>query len=48
MIKNIIFDIDGTLADNTSEDIIDALNFSLKKFGLKKKLILREFKKVRK
>ncbi len=45
MIKNIIFDIDGTLAD-TSEDIIDALNFSLKKFGLKKKINLREFKKV--
>ena len=31
MIRNIIFDIDGTLAD-TSDDIIDALNFSLKKF----------------
>ena len=34
MIKNIIFDIDGTLAD-TSEDIIDALNFSLRNLDLK-------------
>ncbi len=45
MIKSIIFDIDGTLAD-TSEDIIDALNFSLKKFGVKKKINLTEFRKV--
>ena len=45
MIKNIIFDIDGTLAD-TSDDIIDALNFSLKKFGFKKKINLTGFKKV--
>ena len=33
MIRNIIFDIDGTLAD-TSDDIIDALNFSLKKIWI--------------
>ena len=45
MIRNIIFDIDGTLAD-TSDDIIDALNFSLKKFGFKKKINLTRFKKV--
>ena len=35
MIKNIIFDLDGTLA-NTSKDIIDSLNYSLKKIGFKK------------
>ena len=45
MIRNIIFDIDGTLAD-TSDDIIDAFNFSLKKFGFKKKINLTGFKKV--
>ena len=36
MIKNIIFDIDGTLAD-TSTDIINSFNHSLKKMDLKKK-----------
>ena len=45
MIKNIIFDIDGTLA-NTSSDIINSFNHSLKKNGLKKKINFREFKKV--
>ena len=45
MIRNIIFNIDGTLAD-TSDDIIDALNFFLKKFGFKKKINLTGFKKV--
>lgn len=45
MIKNIIFDIDGTLAD-TSDDIIDSLNVSLMKFGFKKKINFSKFKKV--
>jgi len=45
MIKNIIFDIDGTLAD-TSDDIIDSLNASLMKFGFKKKINFPKFKKV--
>ncbi len=36
MIKNIIFDIDGTLA-NTSSDIINSFNYALKKNGFKKK-----------
>lgn len=45
MIKNIIFDIDGTLA-NTSDDIIDSLNVSLMKFGFKKKINLPKFKKI--
>ena len=39
MIKNIIFDLDGTLA-NTSEDIIDSLNFALKRIGFSKKINL--------
>ena len=30
MIKNIIFDLDGTLA-NTSLDIIESVNYALKK-----------------
>ncbi len=45
MIKNIIFDIDGTLAE-TSEDIIGSLNTSLKIFGFKKKINFTKFKKV--
>lgn len=45
MIKNIIFDIDGTLA-NTSSDIINSFNYALKKNGLKKKINFKEFKKV--
>ena len=45
MIKNIIFDIDGTLA-NTSADIINSFNYSLKKNGLKIKINFRKFKKV--
>ena len=36
MLKNIIFDLDGTLAD-TSSDIISSVNYSLKKKKLKKK-----------
>ena len=45
MIKNIIFDIDGTLAD-TSTDIINSFNHSLKKNGLKKKINFKYFKKI--
>lgn len=45
MIKNIIFDIDGTLAD-TSTDIINSFNYSLKKNGLKKKINFQYFKKI--
>ena len=45
MIKNIIFDIDGTLVE-TSEDIIDSLNASLMNFGFKKKINFTKFKKV--
>lgn len=45
MIKNIIIDIDGTLA-NTSEDIIKSLNNSLKKFNFKKKINFEDFKKI--
>ena len=45
MIKNIIFDLDGTLAD-TSEDIIFSLNYALKKFGILKKVNFTSFKKV--
>ena len=45
MIKNIIFDIDGTLAD-TSADIINSFNHSLKKNGLKKKINFQYFKKI--
>jgi phosphoglycolate phosphatase len=45
MIKNVIFDIDGTLA-NTSTDIINSFNYSLKKNGFKKKINFQEFKKA--
>lgn len=45
MIKNIIFDLDGTLA-NTSEDIIDSLNFALGRIGFSKKINLKIFKKI--
>tara|TARA_B100000900_G_scaffold395891_1_gene394691 strand:+ start:213 stop:875 length:663 start_codon:yes stop_codon:yes gene_type:complete len=45
MIKNIIFDIDGTLA-NTSSDIINSFNYALKKNGFKKKINFKKFKKV--
>jgi len=45
MIKNIIFDIDGTLAD-TSADIISSFNYSLKKNGFKKKINFQNFKKI--
>mgnify|MGYP001188410250 CR=1 FL=1 len=45
MIKNIIFDLDGTLA-NTSKDIIDSLNYSLKKLGFKKKVNHNLFKQI--
>ena len=45
MIKNIIFDLDGTLA-NTSTDIINSFNYSLKKNGSKKKLNFKKFKKI--
>jgi len=45
MVKNIIFDLDGTLA-NTSQDIISSLRFALKKKGFNKIISLREFKKA--
>ena len=45
MIRNIIFDIDGTLAD-TSSDIIASTNYSLKQKGLSKSLNLKSFKAV--
>ena len=45
MIKNIIFDIDGTLAE-TSKDIINSINNSLKKNKLNKFIHIKEFKKV--
>ena len=45
MIKNIIFDLDGTLAE-TSKDIIFSLNYALKKAGISKKIDLSSFKKV--
>ena len=43
MIRNIIFDIDGTLA-NTSTDIINSFNYSLEKNGFKRKINFQEFK----
>lgn len=45
MIKNIIFDLDGTLA-NTSHDIIFSLNYALKKFGIAKQVSHKLFKKI--
>ena len=42
MVKNIIFDLDGTLA-NTSQDIISSLRFALKKKGLNKIISLSKF-----
>ena len=45
MLKNIIFDLDGTLAD-TSSDIISSVNYSLKKKKIKKKINFNFFKKV--
>ena len=43
MIKNIIFDIDGTLA-NTSSDIINSFNYSFRKNRIKKKIDFKKFK----
>ena len=45
MIKNVIIDIDGTLAE-TYSDIIRSLNFSLKKEKIKKKIDLKKFKSL--
>jgi phosphoglycolate phosphatase len=35
MIKLLIFDLDGTLAD-TSQDIADAINYAMEPFGQRK------------
>ena len=45
MIKNIIFDLDGTLA-NTAQDIISSLQYALKKKGFNKLISFKEFKKA--
>lgn len=45
MIRNIIFDLDGTLA-NTSVDIIASLNYSLRKKGIPKKINQLIFRKI--
>lgn len=45
MIKNIIFDLDGTLA-NTAKDIINSLKYSLEKNNIKKNIDLNFFKKI--
>ena len=45
MIKNIIFDLDGTLA-NTSTDIIFSLNHALKRANISKKVNLKTFKRI--
>jgi len=45
MIKNIIFDLDGTLAD-TYKDIIVSLNYSLKKWGITKRVNYLIFKEI--
>ena len=45
MIKNIILDLDGTLAD-TASDIITSLKHALKKKKIYKKLNLRIFKGI--
>lgn len=45
MIKNIIFDLDGTLA-NTSTDIIFSLNHALKRANISKKVNFKTFKKI--
>ena len=44
MIKNIIFDLDGTLA-NTSTDIIFSLNHALKRANISKKVNLKTLRK---
>lgn len=45
MIKNIIFDLDGTLA-NTHKDIIFSLNYALNKAGVEKKINFKKFKNI--
>ena len=45
MIKNIIFDLDGTIV-LTARDIIFSLNYALKNVGIDKKIKYRDFKKV--
>jgi len=45
MLKNIIFDLDGTIV-LTAGDIIFSLNYALKNAGIKKKVKYKDFKKV--
>lgn len=45
MIKNIIFDLDGTLAE-TYKDIIFSVNYALRKAKIKKKINLIIFKQI--
>ena len=45
MLKNIIFDLDGTIV-LTAGDIIFSLNYALKNASIKKKIKYKDFKKV--
>jgi len=45
MLKNIIFDLDGTIV-LTAGDIIFSLNYALKNAGVRKKIKYKDFKKV--